>query len=180
MAWPGSGSHCASFEATQLSPGPLTCPGMGWSAGGPLLLWPISESPASQEAHAGQAGGSRGPGLQPQCPPPYTPTLPCVPAAVSGFQHLQSEKVELESGLDSSPALVPGHKPVRTALCTWEGVPESQDSPAGDHRLPVHPHGGPAATLGVPGGSVSILPLLPGHSRDDLRSCWGKRQEMEF
>ena len=117
--WPGFGSHCSGFEATQPSPGPLTCPGVGWSAGGPLLPWPISESPASQ-AHEGQPGGSQGPGLQPQCPPPYTPTLPCVPAATSGFQHLQSEKVELKSGLDPSPAPVPGHKPVRT----WEDVPE--------------------------------------------------------
>ena len=54
-------------------------------------------------------------------PPSLYPHLAlCSCSRASGFQHLQSEKFELKSDLDSSPALVPEHKPVRT----WEGVPE--------------------------------------------------------
>ena len=70
MGWLGQASVLA-LKPHSRPPGPSPALARGQVLGAPSYpAGPVPESPASQEAHASQAGGSWGPGLQPQLLPP--------------------------------------------------------------------------------------------------------------
>lgn len=149
--------------------------------GAPSLPWPISESlPASRGGPC--RPGRRESGAWTSAPALSIPTLPCVPAAVSRFQHLQSRGRSIWNLVWTLvQPWCQEHKPVRAASCTWEGVPEK--AKIAHREIPQTPCPTPRESLlhyfRSAGRSVSVsnsCPDIPGQPQELLR----ERQEMGF